>query len=799
MAKKRRRVVANPPPGESGRDATTGSRGENAGSDGENAGSRGQSAADDSKRPIVGDVDPMGIASGLIAGLLVYVSYFPSDSVSVEKGDALWVTFLALAIAGIVFAFVSPPAVRKRPLIDGMMDVFPWCIAGWVMLGAFNLSPPGNLRMATSEAWLWVAAAAVFTASRRVFAATHLRRCVLLLMLSCASGLAVHGLHQHYVSLPQNRMEFQLDPERVLQELGIVAPAGSTERMVFENRLNDGGATATFALANSLAAVLIVGLVVSSGALWLAWLARETQTRRFTPMWVMLGALLLCGGCLLATASRSAVVASLVGVAVMVLPVRGVRPVTSLVTIGSLGLLAVVAIASLGKSEWLEQAPASVSFRLQYWRSTMQLAFQNPWFGAGPGNFQSAYERFREDSAHEQIADPHNMLLETLASGGFVASVMLVLLGLAVFGSLRNRHETGDQSEAGSESCKWIWLGAGLSLTLVWVLSFVTGVVPDIEAHLFAVPTAVAIAVFVGPHVRRISASSIDTVASGCLAAVAIHLMASGGWTVPGVAMYVWLLAGILSRFEMRAEDDSPESLLRRRVWPMVAAAVMVLLTASVYLMSIVPLRQSNSALVAANAARQRADWQRIEDCLDEAIRRDPWSAEAKVQKADLLRWSMVSESPNRSTRSEWEKAIDAAKRTAGQIPSVYEGLGQQQIHVYQRHGNSRDLRAAMETFRDAARWSRANEKLHAQLALIQQQLGDRDGARRSARRAEELANAGGIYERILAKQLVAVAQPIGEPARRSLRMDFAEILLQPLLSSPQSDRTSRSSSGPDQ
>ncbi len=39
-----------------------------------------------------------------MAGAVVYVSYYPSDSVAVEKGDALWLAVLAVIIATIACA-----------------------------------------------------------------------------------------------------------------------------------------------------------------------------------------------------------------------------------------------------------------------------------------------------------------------------------------------------------------------------------------------------------------------------------------------------------------------------------------------------------------------------------------------------------------------------------------------------------------------------------------------------------------------------------------------------------------------
>ena len=116
---------------------------------------------------------------------------------------------------------------------------------------------------------------------------------MLVLLVVCGTGLAVHGLHQYFISLPANRAEYQQDPERILKLAGVEAPPGSAERMVFENRLFDGGPTGTFALANSLAAVLLVSVIVAVGVLRFHW-------RQLQPLqrlgWASVG--MLCAGLL---------------------------------------------------------------------------------------------------------------------------------------------------------------------------------------------------------------------------------------------------------------------------------------------------------------------------------------------------------------------------------------------------------------------------------------------------------------------------------------------------------------------
>ena len=43
------------------------------------------------------------IALAMLAGAVVYVTYYPHDSVAVERGEALWLAMLALVIATITF------------------------------------------------------------------------------------------------------------------------------------------------------------------------------------------------------------------------------------------------------------------------------------------------------------------------------------------------------------------------------------------------------------------------------------------------------------------------------------------------------------------------------------------------------------------------------------------------------------------------------------------------------------------------------------------------------------------------
>lgn len=746
-------------------------------------------------------LQPALIALGLLGGAIVYVTYYPSDSVSVEKGEALWFSFLAIAIATVTLGLrfqqaATQPATQPENADDQhdeqgsrqrrlgiLVDLTPWLLAVWMMFAAFSSSPPGNLRLATNEAWLWVAGAALFTAARRLLESIRARQAVLLLLIVGASALAVHGMHQYLISLPNNRIEYERDPERILQLAGVDAPEGSSERMVFENRLFDGGPTGTFALANSLAAVLLVGIIGATGVLRLRWSSLNIPTRI---AWGCL--LLLCVGCLMAARSRSATLAMLLGVTLVFVVgsrLRQTKPAVvlkGLAAIAAIGLLGALGLALFGNPEWFEEAPASLAFRFQYWRSTWQLALDRPWLGAGPGNFQSIYERYREASATEQIAEPHNFLFETLASGGFIAlALLMVLIACGVLftcSQWQRRAADGDVADGdvaadGQAVGRWLWLGAGLGLSMVWLIGLATRSEPDLEAHLFAVPVAVFFAALLWSSVTGLSSRDLDLISGIMLVALMVHLLVAGGWTVPGIAIAVWLLSALLTRTD--ASETGSSSQLGQSV---VAAAFGLLLLGLIYFLSLQPVGASAAAMSMAEYSQRQQRVANAKIALEEAMVADPWAVDPALWMADFCRWQLVLGEDTPPLRQNWESSLSEVKRRAGDDPAVFRIVGGHQLHVFQRYRQSRDLVAAAETFQWAADWSPANQWLAAQVAVIADARGQAELAGRMATIALELSKLGGNIERSLERQKVYAAEFVGSPAKRGpVRRPASELL----------------------
>ncbi len=124
-------------------------------------------------------------------------------------------------------------------------------------------------------------------------------------------------------------------------------------------------------------------------------------------------------------------------------PMRPARPHSQQwrrIALGAIGLLILLSLMIAAAWYWggldiqvLTEAKKSLQYRFEYWQATWQIIRQEPVWGCGPGLFRYAYTRFKLPQASEEIADPHNFLLEIWATAGTPAALaMLVFLLLWV-------------------------------------------------------------------------------------------------------------------------------------------------------------------------------------------------------------------------------------------------------------------------------------------------------------------------------------------------------------------------------
>ncbi len=714
------------------------------------------------------------IATTMLTAAIVYVAFWPHDSVEVQHGAARYLVAWILATA--VIAIVSFGRVNR---FDWMADLSAWCLAGWMAVSLTIQAGHANVRLGINECGWWLATAALITTVRRVTVDPQTAAALLRLVIAASLGVAVFGWHQHLIGFPQTIAEYQADPDRMLRQLEIVAPPGSAMRIIFENRLYDGGPTGTFALANSLAAMLLGGLVAMIGILISAW--RDFGMNRRV-LWIAGTATV--AGMLLATSSRTAVVALLLlGASVAVVQLRHYEDLAKKIQGWFRGLATVAVIGMAGLTSgiyllkgtaWFQQAPLSLAIRFSYWRACFGMLSENLWLGVGPGQFKARYESFRAAASTEQIADPHQFLLQTVTTGGLPALVLLLAL-LALLG-WRFRHAkfavaTTESKQVQMElltakSNRGVLVGAMMALSGAWLIGGWLGLLLDREATLAASLAAIGIGTLgwygfdcVAKH--TLAPRRLRTIAGLAAAGMGIDLLASGGMTVPGVSAVAWLFVGIAAPVQFCGEGETIGS--QQKDWIRVGfTSVAVVALVTWYRIGIAPIEKSTLLQNQFATAWQRGQVDVATDSLMQAAVADRWDVQPPLRLAEAYCSLSMAQS---ARRSEWEAKWDVAEQTAirraSLDPVLFKQLGDGRLQSYQQYGDQVMLNHAETLFARAVTLSPSHEGYAAQWAEVLRELGDPRAASIAAR-AAELSRLGGFYERSLAFTMILPAQNIG-------------------------------------
>ncbi len=432
-------------------------------------------------------------------------------------------------------------------------------------------------------------------------------------MVALAVALAGYGLYQRAYEMPQTRRQYQADPDRALRAAGLWFPPGSPERELFVDRLNSTEPLATFALTNSLAAFLAPWLVMLAGAS-LTWHSRprlckspataeggcatknsprpqagegpgvraagmETGRKQRLGMFLCL---LPIAACLLLTKSRSGYIATGVGLLLAWLlgRERAVRRrwKTPAVMLPALAVLIAALAVGAFHRELLHRAATSFGYRLQYWQSSLQMIADHPLMGCGPGNFQNAYLRYKLPEASEEVADPHNFLLEIWVTAGTPAALaFLAVLGCFAWAMNRRsqvlRHSVGLGATAGLSSSaegtvgqanrgtrqfscveppaadaapdawRYVLAGGALGFLLSAPLGMLSSAPPGRAALLLGLPLAAATVMLMRAWIENGRLPRLLPAVGAVV--VLIDLLASGGIAFPGVAGTLWLLLAL--------------------------------------------------------------------------------------------------------------------------------------------------------------------------------------------------------------------------------------------------------------
>lgn len=365
------------------------------------------------------------LSHALLGMLLVWSWLAPQDATSVYEGGALSqnLVWLLLAVLAPIACSRMGVSYRCSARAAGLLAVG----LLWLLWCTFQAGQGTNPRIAWNGFWQVIALAACYFSARGLLVGPRSRQSIGWLWLIGCLALSLQGLYQVWVEFPADRARYLADPESVIAEVpNLEAPPGSPARKRFEDRLlHSSEPYASFALTNSLAAVLSGGLVLLVGlSLSRLELALHNKSevphrlRLATPQWLaLLAALLLLLLCWFLTRSRVAYPALLLAAGYWIIWGR-----SSLATwrrwlpwivgsVGGVGLLALLWLLANDRLV-LSEAPKSLSYRLEYWLATLAMLRDHGLFGIGMGNYQSYYPLYKLPAASEIIADPHNWLLD---------------------------------------------------------------------------------------------------------------------------------------------------------------------------------------------------------------------------------------------------------------------------------------------------------------------------------------------------------------------------------------------------
>ena len=667
---------------------------------------------------------------GGACALVVARPLFPSES-AILRGDGLPVVMLWIALA--VFWLLGAIGHGSFRLRLGWVDGALLLAVGLHTVSGVWATAHASPRPALNALWEWIGLGLSFLLVRQLVWGKREARAVVAVMAGLAVALAVYGLYQYFYSLPATRARYDRDPEGMLAEARLEYPRGSRERELFEDRLHSVEPLGTFALTNSLAGFLAPWLIVVLG-IAVAGTGQGLSRKR---LWMgVLAAALPVGMCLVLTKSRTAYLATLVGVLLLgALWGRRARLSGALLGAGAaaVALLVAVAIATGGLDrQVLSEAGKSLGYRLQYWESSLGMIADHPWAGCGPGNFREAYPAYKLPTASEEIADPHNFLLEIWATAGTpaMAAFVAVIAGFfAVALGVRARPTDPPPGPAGPARDRpadrlWFVLGGGLAGFLLGILIGLSSEAPAGPfLAILGLPTAAGVVALLWGWVREGELPAALPVIA--VAVALVNLSAAGALVFPGVSGTLWLLMAL----GMNAAGTAAAVTLSRP--KLIGLLVLILgLGAVCYGTAYSPVVRSRAAL---ELAQQRPG--QAEQWLLQAAKADPWAAEpwSRLASVAFRRWAIVGE---RDALARFERYAEKACTLAPNSSPEWRTVGDSYFAAYQKLGRSEDLKKALGSYQMVVRLYPNSADHQAALALAMRAAGDGQGFREHGDRA---------------------------------------------------------------
>lgn len=608
----------------------------------------------------------------------------------------------------------------------------------WQTLSTFITLEYGNARYSLNTLWQWYSFGIVFFLLRQLVRDRLAARALCSVMLGLSLSVATYGLFQYVVEYPALRRSYLADPEAVIAQAGVSAPAGSPQRSQFENRINSLEPTATFALTNSLAGCLLPWLTIGIGILTLATKNRPRDWRLIAPLTCII---LITIACLLLTKSRAAWLAMAMSIALLAIAFRyrGSHIGWRLpVLVGG----AIISLAASGyligglDAQVLSEASKSLVYRIEYWKGSWGIIRDYPWFGCGPGNFQASYTHYKLPQASETVADPHSFIFEIWSTTGtpglFAFLSVLLAFGWQLWQQKQLRHASLKGSSSNIDGIHtWpIYAGAVSGFPLAFVAGFLVAHPPS----LIILPCGLLLLlVMLVLHRWTVSGKLPTTFTTLAITALLINLLAAGGIVFPGVGQAFWILLAISL---CSPADTSAKHLPRVANGALCLGCISMLLWG--YWTTILPSITCRAQLLMAQVYQKEGNASGATDALNAAATADPYSPEPKLRLTNLyFRQALKTNTSQADER--FLQAAQAALQLDAQSQITHRQVGNMHLSLFHDRQDAQWLQRAIEMYQKAVQHYPNSNFLHAQLAWAYHLAGNKQLASESARVAQHL------------------------------------------------------------
>lgn len=176
---------------------------------------------------------------------------------------------------------------------------------------------------------------------------------------------------------------------------------------------------------NGLAVLIQAGVIGALGSIFIYW-----KEKKF--VWENVLSFLICAYALTITESRGAMIGVLVSM-LFLLVLIGWRAL-----LGTSALLGIFAYFSRRFFFSFDLKDRSSATRIIIWKSVLKIVKDHPWFGVGPGNFVSIYEKYKpaEFKAHNyNVTCAHSNYLSFIIGWGIIGGI--IFWGWQVFVIIR--------------------------------------------------------------------------------------------------------------------------------------------------------------------------------------------------------------------------------------------------------------------------------------------------------------------------------------------------------------------------